>query len=161
MGHGEALARITGDGCQEKMRIARLQLSRRFHSNGQACKPACSSGCLQIELVWKIVKLKPILEALRDSCAAGAPRARGSSCPASAPVGFRAAQPCPCAAWQVLKTEMPSDECWTREECLTLRLSRSKSHRSEALANGQGSQAVKLYADARDLWSAATSRDSE
>lgn len=53
----------------------------------------CPSAAIQIELVWKIVKLKPILE--------------------------------------VLKTEMPSDECWTREEC---------------------SQAVKLYADARDLW---------
>ncbi|CAE7300816.1 Eif2d [Symbiodinium sp. CCMP2456] len=53
----------------------------------------CPSAAIQIELVWKIVKLKPILE--------------------------------------VLKTEMPLDECWTREEC---------------------SQAVKLYADARDLW---------
>ncbi|CAE7943327.1 Eif2d [Symbiodinium necroappetens] len=38
----------------------------------------CPSAAIQIELVWKIVKLKPILE--------------------------------------VLKAEMPSDECWTREE---------------------------------------------
>ncbi|OLP91097.1 Eukaryotic translation initiation factor 2D [Symbiodinium microadriaticum] len=53
----------------------------------------CPSAAIQIELVWKIVKLKPILE--------------------------------------VLKAEMPSDECWTRDECF---------------------QAVKLYADARDLW---------
>ncbi|CAE7253867.1 Eif2d [Symbiodinium natans] len=53
----------------------------------------CPSAAIQIEIVWKMIKMKPIIE--------------------------------------VLKTEMPSDECWTREECL---------------------QAVKSYADARELW---------
>jgi len=58
-----------------------------------AGRDSCPSAAVQIELVWKILKLKPMME--------------------------------------VLKMEMPADECWTREDCL---------------------HAVKLYADSQELW---------
>ena len=117
-------------------------------------------------MVWRIGKLKPLLEA-RSHCHPYALTVTliGLKCQLQSVHSVRGRN---CLFHQVLKLEGPTDGCWTKEDCQEPSLNSRVSELnilqmteipeiSQVFTKNtslQGTQALKSYADSKALWCA-------